>query len=65
MIMPLSPGELRFKKGLQNRCFIITEVLLLSSEQKDEVCDATDYDSSNTAGNTIIQLHLKELQIKK
>ena len=39
---------------------------MLSSEQKDEVCDATDDDSSNIAGNTIIQLtYPKNLQIKK
>jgi hypothetical protein len=39
---------------------------LLSSEQKDEVCDATDDDSSNIAGNTIIQLtYPKNIQIKK
>jgi len=39
---------------------------LLSSEQKDEVCDATDDDSSNIAGNTIIQLtYSNNIQIKK
>ena len=35
------------------------------AEQKDEECDATNADSSNIAGNTIIQLYrFKELHIK-
>ena len=39
---------------------------MLSSEQKDEVCDATDDDSSNIAGNTIIQLtYPKNLEKKE